>query len=102
MDIDFWGNELTLHQSIEQLPSVRHDVDMGNVAVPHFAAHLPEDDLQLLKMRLETSEFEYLDKPHRRFIGTKYEQETLFVVNPNGNILEMKTMVNPEILFEVE
>jgi extradiol dioxygenase family protein len=102
VDIDFWGNELTLHQSIEQLPSVRHDVDMGNVAVPHFGAHLSEDDFQLLKNRLEASEFEYLDKPYRRFIGTKYEQETLFVVDPNGNILEMKTMVNPEILFEVE
>ena len=28
VDINFWGNELTLHQSEEQLPGVRHDVDM--------------------------------------------------------------------------
>jgi extradiol dioxygenase family protein len=101
VDINFWGNELTLHQSTEKLPSVRHDFDMGNVAVPHFGAHLSEKDFQLLKQRLEASDFEYLDSPYRRFIGSKYEQETFFVVDPNGNILEMKTMVNPEVLFEV-
>ena len=38
VDINFWGNELTLHQSEEQLPGVRHDVDMGNVSVPHWRA----------------------------------------------------------------
>jgi len=34
---EFWGKELTLHQSEEQLPNVRHDVDMGAVLVPHLA-----------------------------------------------------------------
>ena len=101
VDIDFWGNELTLHQSLERLPSVKHDVDMGNVADPQFGAHLTEEDFQLLKHRIKASEFEYLDEPYRRFIGSKYEQETLFIVDPNGNILEMKTLVNPEILFKV-
>ncbi len=99
IDIDFWGNELTLHQSQESLPSVRHDVDMGNVAVPHFGAHLTETEFQELKKRLEVSSYDYVDKPYRRFIGTEFEQETLFVMDPNGNILEMKTMVNPEVLF---
>ena len=102
VDIDFWGNELTLHQSLEKLSSVRHEVNMGNVPVPHFGAHLAEADFQALKQRLESSSVKYIDDPYRRFIGNKYEQETLFVDDPNGNILEMKTMVNPEILFEVE
>ena len=99
VDINFWGNELTLHQSVEALPSVRHDVDMGNVAVPHFGAHLTESDFQQLKQRIQSSSFDYLDEPYRRFVGTQLEQETFFVQDPNGNILEMKTMVNPEVLF---
>ena len=99
VDINFWGNELTLHQSQESLPSVRHDVDMGNVAVPHFGAHLSESDFQALKGRLAAADWAYLDQPYRRFVDTEFEQETLFVVDPNGNILEMKTMVNPEVLF---
>ena len=53
VDIDFWGNELTLHQSVERLPTVRHDVDMGAVAVPHFGIHLSEDEFNNLKKRIE-------------------------------------------------
>ena len=63
IDINFWGNELTLHQSEEQLPGVRHDVDMGNVSVPHFGAHMPEAEFQALKQRIESSQFDYLDQP---------------------------------------
>ena len=44
--------------------------------------------------------FENFDKPYRRFIGSKFEQETFFIEDPNGNVLEIKTMSNPEVLFE--
>jgi len=100
VDIDFWGNELTLHQSVERLPTVRHDVDMGAVAVPHFGIHLSEDEFNGLKIRIEDAGIEYLDKPYRRFIGDEFEQETFFIEDPNGNVLEMKTMVNPDVLFK--
>ena len=43
VDIDFWGNELTLHQTSMKLPRERHDVDMGDVPVPHFGVHLKKD-----------------------------------------------------------
>ncbi|NQZ23968.1 MAG: VOC family protein [Colwellia sp.] len=102
VDIDFWGNELTLHQSEERLPKVRHEVDMGSVLVPHFGIHLPDRVFQALKERIETAGIAYLDKPYRRFIDSKYEQETFFIEDPNGNVLEMKTMVNPKILFKVD
>lgn len=100
IDIDFWGNELTIHQSEERLPTVRHDVDMGNVSVPHFGAHMPDEEFQALKARIEAAGVEYLDKPYRRFVGTEFEQETFFIEDPNGNVLEMKTMMNPEVLFK--
>lgn len=100
VDIDFWGNELTLHQSVERLATVRHDVDMGEVAVPHFGIHLSEDEFNNLKKRIEDAGLDYLDKPYRRFVGDEFEQETFFIEDPNGNVLEMKTMVNPDILFK--
>jgi len=100
VDIDFWGNELTLHQSVERLPTVRHDVDMGAVAVPHFGIHLSESEFQGLKQRIADAGLEYLDQPYRRFVGDEFEQETFFIEDPNGNVLEMKTMVNPEVLFK--
>jgi uncharacterized protein len=100
VDIDFWGNELTLHQSSERLPTVRHDVDMGAVAVPHFGIHLDEAEFQALKQRIAAAGLEYLDQPYRRFVGDEFEQETFFIEDPNGNVLEMKTMVNPQVLFK--
>ena len=99
VDIDFWGNELTLHQSTEVLPSVRHDVDMGKVDVPHFGVHLSEEDFQRVKLRIEDSSFDYLQEPYRRFIGTEFEQETFFIEDPNSNILELKTLVDPDKIF---
>ena len=53
-----------------------------------------------VKKRIEASDIDYFDKPYRRFIGSKFEQETFFVEDPNGNVLEIKTMSNPEVLFE--
>jgi len=102
VDIDFWGNELTLHQSNEVLPSVKHDVDMGKVGVPHFGDHLNEEDFQRIKIRIENSGFDYLQKPYRRFIGTEFEQETFFIEDPNGNILELKTLIDSDKIFGTE
>lgn len=100
VDINFWGNELTLHQSEERLPSVRHDVDMGAVAVPHFGVHLSESDFEAVKARLDAHNIDYIDPPYRRFKGNEFEQETFFIKDPNGNVMEIKTMVNPEVLFK--
>ena len=102
VDIDFWGNELTLHQSNEVLPSVKHDVDMGKVEVPHFGVHLNEEDFQRIKIRIGNSGFDYLQKPYRRFIGTEFEQETFFIEDPNGNILAVKTLIAPDKIFGTE
>ena len=100
VDINFWGNELTLHQSEERLPNVRHDVDMGAVAVPHFGVHLSERDFDTLKARLAKHGINYIDPPYRRFKDSEFEQETFFIKDPNGNIMEIKTLVNPEVLFK--
>lgn len=99
VDVNFWGNELTLHQSEERLPNMRHDVDMGAVLVPHFGIHLTQEDFDGLKERIAAAGLEYIDPPYRRFKGDIYEQETFFISDPNNNVLEIKTMKNPEILF---
>ena len=97
IDINFWGNELTLHASEHKLDNERHDVDMGNVSVPHFGVHLSRKDFDALKQRLKDNGTKYYDEPYLRFKGTKYEQETFFVKDPNENILEIKTLTsNPE------
>ena len=49
IDVDFWGNELTLHKTHTKLPKERHAVDMGSVSIPHFGAHLDKEVFEKIK-----------------------------------------------------
>ena len=100
-DINFWGNELTLHASSCKQTGEQHNVDMGNVSVPHFGVHLDTEEFKSLKEKLLQENVEFVDKPYIRFKGTVLEQETMFIKDPNDNIIELKTMVNPDALFNV-
>lgn len=95
-DIDFWGNELTLHESEPRKAKApdrnRHDVDMGRVCVPHFGIHLTKEDYLKVRKSVEDN-VGFLDTPYVRFSGTAYEQETFFVEDPNFNVLEVKHLV---------
>ena len=77
-----------------KLPSERHDVDMGTVPVPHFGVHLDPQVFEKIKSNIEKNNIDYLDKPYTRFDGKKEQQETFFIKDPHGNILELKTLKN--------
>ena len=101
-DINFWGNELTLHATDPNKKNngERHNVDMGNVSVPHFGVHLDAQSFKNLKQRLIEKKITFIDPPYIWFKGETKEQETMFIEDPNGNCMEIKTMKNPNILFE--
>tara|TARA_Y100000389_G_C17398948_1_gene484187 strand:+ start:447 stop:842 length:396 start_codon:yes stop_codon:yes gene_type:complete len=92
IDVDFWGNELTLHKTQMKLPRERHDVDMGNVPVPHFGVHLDKEVFNKIRENLNKNNIKYLDKPYTRFKGKPEEQHTFFIEDPHGNVLELKTL----------
>jgi len=102
IDINFWGNELTLHATDPNKKNVseRHNVDMGNVTVPHFGVHLDAETFKNLKERLISKKIKFIDPPYIRFEGEDIEQETMFLEDPNGNCMEIKTMKNPNTLFK--
>jgi extradiol dioxygenase family protein len=81
-----------------------HDVDMGAVLVPHFGVHLDAEEFRFLKGKLEQDwkNVKFVDEPYVRFKGNVLEQETMFIKDPSGNIIELKTMVNPDALFGEE
>ena len=45
-------------------------------------------------VNLEKNKIDYLDKPYTRFDGKAEQQETFFIKDPHGNILELKTLKN--------
>ena len=94
IDVDFWGNELTLHKTNMKLPSERHEVDMGSVPVPHFCVHLDPKIFEKIKQNLKKNKIDYLDEPYTRFKDKQEEQETFFIKDPHGNVLELKTLKN--------
>ena len=105
VDINFWGNELTLHATDPNIKEIgeRHNVDMETVAVPHFGIHLPLEEFKELKdSLLSNGQVKIVDQPYVRFRGRDLEQETMFIEDPNGNVIELKTMVNPAALFGEE
>ena len=53
-----------------------------------------------LKKRLEEKNVPYVSKPYIRFKDTNLEQETMFIKDPHCNVLEIKTLKNPEHLFD--
>jgi len=92
IDIDFWGNELTLHKAHTKLPRERHDVDMGSVSIPHFGVHLDKEMFKKIKENLKENNVKYFNEPYIRFKGKEEEQETFFIEDPHGNVLELKTL----------
>lgn len=94
-DIDFWGNELTLHQSIPRrgLECDYHDVEMARVPCPHFGVHLPLETWLNLKT-LFTEKYPELVVlgPIERYVGTPTEQRTFFVHDPNYSVIEIKSI----------
>ena len=94
-DVNFWGNELTLHETTPRTGKgpdrERHEVDMGKVCVPHFGIHLSRLDFDRVRRNVENT-VGFLDEPYVRFEGQATEQTTFFVEDPNFNVLEIKTM----------
>ena len=99
-DIDFWGNELTLHSSVNEFKvNERHLVETEDVTIPHFGVHLDAEEFQSLKEKLIQENVEFVNEPYIRFEGEIFEQETMFIKDPSVNVIEIKTMVNPDVLF---
>jgi extradiol dioxygenase family protein len=73
---------------------------MGLVYVPHFGVHLNAEEFKDLKERVIQNNIKFINEPYIRFKGKVLEQETMFFEDPNGNVLEIKTMINPSALFK--
>ena len=57
------------------------------------------EEFQSLKEKLIQENVEFVDEPYVRFEGEVLEQETMFIKDPSDNVIEIKTMANPDALF---
>ena len=62
--------------------------------------HLDTGTFENLKKKLIENNVEFVNEPYIRFKNEELEQETMFIEDPHGNVLEIKTMRNPDLLFD--
>jgi uncharacterized protein len=89
---DFYGSQLTLHEVPGySAKNIQREVDAEDVPVPHFGAALFFEEWERIADRLVMHNIPFVSKPHLRFIGEQHEQFVMFVEDPSGNGIEIKS-----------
>ncbi len=94
--IDFFGHQLTF---VEVTPDkhrqIREKNEHGSPLV-HFGAALPYYLWISLKERLERNKVDFCIKPHLKFAGENHEHYVMFVKDPSGNAIELKSFTKTD------
>lgn len=100
IDFDFFGHQITAHL-VERRDDVTatNPVDGDDIPVRHFGAILEWDAWHELAARWTDEKVAFLVAPHLRFVGEVGEQATLFVRDPSGNAIELKSFRDPNRVF---
>jgi extradiol dioxygenase family protein len=99
IDFDFFGHQITAHLCTRMPEVACNEVDGKQVPVSHFGLVLDWQQWQETVQRLREQDAEFLIQPHIRFEGQVGEQATLFLLDPNGNGIELKAFRDPARLF---
>ena len=67
--------------------------------VRHFGVTLGGDDLAALLTRLERDDVEWASRVRTDDAGTPHEQTKAKIVDPSGNVIELKTYADPAAAF---
>jgi extradiol dioxygenase family protein len=93
IDVWFYGLQLTLHAQPTQVlaPEQR--------GVRHFGVTLGGHDLAALLSRLDQGDVEWASRVRTDYAGTPREQTKAKIVDPSGNVIELKTYADPAGAF---
>ncbi|HEY9619495.1 MAG TPA: VOC family protein [Crinalium sp.] len=89
---NFYGCQLTCHHVPGySAKNYQREVDAEIVPVPHFGAALTLKQFETIKDRLIAHGIKFVLKPHVRFIGKGHEQHVMFIEDPSGHGIEIKS-----------
>lgn len=92
--IDFFGHQLTFVEvTPEKHKQISEQNEHGSPLV-HFGAALPYYLWFNLKERLKRNNIEFCIQPHLKFKEEKHEHYVMFVKDPSGNAIEIKSFTN--------
>ena len=92
--IDFFGHQLTFVEvASEKHRQISEQNEHGSPLV-HFGTALPYYLWLNIKERLTRNNVEFCIQPHLKFAGEKHEHHVMFVKDPSGNAIEIKSFTN--------
>ena len=90
--IDFYGCQVTFHEVPGYTAkNIQREVDAEDVPVPHFGAALTFEEFEKVKERLFAYNTKFIKTPRLRFIGKGHEQHVMFLEDPSGHGIEIKS-----------
>jgi extradiol dioxygenase family protein len=95
VDVWFYGMQVTLHERPAEVLSA---ADRG---VRHFGVTLTTADLHILLDRLASHPVEWLDEVSTDYASTPREQTKAKLLDPSGNVIELKAYVDPATALEI-
>lgn len=99
IDFEFFGHQLSVHLAPVDAPTKTSVVDGKDVPVRHFGMVLPWERWHALAAAWQEQKVTFLIAPHVRFKGRVGEQATMFLLDPSGNAIELKSFQDPADLF---
>ncbi len=99
VDFDFFGHQLSFHLGTPWSTRDTGRVGDHRVPMPHLGVVLDEPTWQAVADRLTAAGVDFVLPPTTRFVGEPGEQRTMFLRDPSGNAIEIKSFKRTEDVF---
>ncbi|MBA4344657.1 MAG: dioxygenase [Methylibium sp.] len=99
VDFDFFGHQISLHLGEPFATANTGHVGDKLVPMPHLGVILELPDWQALADKLQAAHVEFVLPPQLRFAGQPGEQWTMFLLDPFGNPIEIKSFRSLETVY---
>lgn len=96
IDISLFGGQITLHERPDQVLPAHEQ------GVRHFGAVVSWDEWEALAARLTSRGVPFKAEPKITGLGTSTEQAKFLVVDPSGNVVEVKAYRDPNAALEID
>ncbi len=100
IDINFYGNQITFNES-RKLNDIIDTFQWyeNDYPIAHIGAILEWNEWHKITKQLKQDGVEFLIDPHLMFAGEAGEQKSVFLKDPNGYPIELKTFERKNDIF---
>jgi len=99
IDLNFFGHHIVAQLSPEEAGHRGELIGKEKYPLRHFGAIVPPAEFERIARALQAYGATFVIPPETRHRGTPREQSCLFVLDPSGNGLEFKSLVDPQKVF---